>query len=396
MRILSILFLIAASTGIGHAQSVYWKSSSSPATAPIVGFVRQSSGTWFSAAKDGMVLKSTNDGKSWTIASTELSSANCISMDVLNQSTAYIGTNTGIWKSATGSNFTRTTSSPSNTRIQALHILSNNLIECGTSSGVFLSSDRGASWEVNNDELLDKNVQACGSSGTSYIYAGTPTGLFVGSNGGTSWMTTDNLGSVNVKCFRAHGNTGSVYVGSTNGLYRSNNWGVNWTKVLTTTATIQSIIRSTDAMLAGSTRGVYYSADKGTAWRLASGGMEDSNVTAVFVTSDNHGLIGTATGEIYRSIQTLSGFLGIEEDRVIPTGFDLYPNPANTILHVDLGGDNYSTVTIHDMLGNVVVNKEFSPAEQCDIDVHTLSAGCYTVSVGSQKSMITRNLLIKR
>lgn len=297
--------------------------------------------------------------------------------------------------SASGANFKRTTASPSNSRIQSLYVLSNNLIECGTSTGVYLSSDRGSSWELFNDGLLNTNVQAGGAAGTGYIYAGTSTGLFVGSNGGSSWMTTDNLGSVNVKSFRAYGNTGSVYVGSTNGVYRSNNWGVNWSKVLTASVTVQSIIRSSDAMLAGSSKGLYYSTNQGSNWQLASGGMQDSNVTAVMVTSDNHGLVGTNGGDIYRSNKTLTALLDVKTSET-SSPLVLYPNPVNSVLHLAYGEPDDIEVTMLDWLGREVLRRDVRANERIDLDVRFLPSGTYTVLVDAQKGRIIRHLSIER
>ena len=107
------------------------------------------SGTNLFAGTSGGVFLSTNNGTSWTAASTGLT----------------------------------------NIYVHALAVSGTNLF-AGTDGGVFLSTNNGTSWTAASTGLTNTSIYALAVSGTN-LFAGTyGGGVFLSTNNGTSWTAT--------------------------------------------------------------------------------------------------------------------------------------------------------------------------------------------------------------
>ena len=90
-----------------------------------------------------------------------------------------------------------------------------------------------------------------------------------------------------------------------------------------------------------------------------------------------------------------NGHVGIEEE-VAEQVFNIYPNPTQEIVNVDLSefDSGEYTIGIYDMNGKLLIN-EISVAAQILLDISALSNGQYLVSVLNSGKFIGSKVLVK-
>ncbi len=72
-----------------------------------------------------------------------------------------------------------------------------------------------------------------------------------------------------------------------------------------------------------------------------------------------------------------------------------YPNPATDVLHLILPAGPMHTVTVFDLLGNVLMKKE-NLSGRCDLDVSDLPRGRYLMRIATAYGERTEQLIIAR
>ena len=76
--------------------------------------------------------------------------------------------------------------------------------------------------------------------------------------------------------------------------------------------------------------------------------------------------------------------------------FDVYPNPSNGILYIQTNGEAINaSVTITDMIGQVVKEMTLTNNTKHTIDVRELPSGLYNVSVGADGRIESKRIMIK-
>jgi hypothetical protein len=125
----------------------------------------------FAGTYGGGVFRSTNAGTSWTHLTG--TNANILSLAVMGKS-LFAGTyGGGVYYSAdSGKSWAQ--AGLATAIVRALAVSGARLF-AGISSGVYLSTNNGASWSANNTALTDTNVNALGVNGTN-LFAGTGAG----------------------------------------------------------------------------------------------------------------------------------------------------------------------------------------------------------------------------
>ncbi|MBN2443363.1 MAG: hypothetical protein JXJ04_18525 [Spirochaetales bacterium] len=102
-------------------------------------------------------------------------------------------------------------------------------VYAGTSKGLYLSSDYGASLRkiTSNGELAESDI-TCVTGVESNIYAGTKDeGFFISTNNGKSWEArSDKLSSNEI--YSLYVNTSGIYAGTVDGLAFSKDKGLTW------------------------------------------------------------------------------------------------------------------------------------------------------------------------
>lgn len=85
-------------------------------------------------------------------------------------------------------------------------------------------------------------------------------------------------------------------------------------------------------------------------------------------------------------------------DLSLATSVSVYPNPSvNGVFTVSLGGtSNKTTITVFNILGEVVFSKEVNSVPQQIVDLSNESNGCYFVNIKNDFSTITRKITVNK
>ncbi len=95
-------------------------------------------------------------------------------------------------------------------------------------------------------------------------------------------------------------------------------------------------------------------------------------------------MVATSGTSVTRTFQlTVMPFLGIEDH--VKNNFVLYPNPTATVLNVKGDFDSNESITIYNMLGQIVLRKAITSNDE-SIDVSSLANGIYNVYFNNAKA----------
>src|SRR5262245_22624744 len=117
----------------------------------------------------------------------------------------------------------------------AVNPRSPQVVYAGTGSGVFKSTDGGASWRATNAGLTERYVMdlAIDQHHAAVLYAATSSGVFKSTNGARSWGET-SLSELGTVALALHPrNSRVLYAGTEEGVYKSSDAGARWRKVTT-------------------------------------------------------------------------------------------------------------------------------------------------------------------
>jgi len=196
------------------------------------------------------------------------------------------------------------------------------------------------------------------------IFAGTTGGVFLSTNNGASWtsagLTNNSINALVVDSTGA-GST-NIFAGLTNGLYLSTNNGVSWTldtAGLADTAVyaLALIPNGTGGsnIFAGTARGMYLSVDNGASWILDTAGLSSIAAFSIAVSPNGSGgmniFAATGKGE-YRSIDNgatwspVSSFKLVTISTLASSGMNLFAGTyaGGVSLSTDYGS-SWTTVT---------------------------------------------------
>ncbi|HEX9934897.1 MAG TPA: regulator, partial [bacterium] len=131
------------------------------------------------------------------------------------------------WSSAVNADW-QPTAGPYGGVVYAFHVNGSNIF-AGMQSGVFLSTNNGATWTMRNSGMMRYNRVSS--------FAQTGANLFAGNNHGV-YLTTDNGANWSDKSSGLPGGTAALaligsnlYAGNSSGVYLTTDGGTNWAEV---------------------------------------------------------------------------------------------------------------------------------------------------------------------
>ncbi|MEI6125127.1 MAG: YCF48-related protein, partial [Pseudomonadota bacterium] len=368
---------IATDTGVYTTTDAgsSWKSISSgiPAEGQKGPFVREIvidprtnttlyAGTYSGSNNDVNIYKSTNSGSSWTQINRKLSTTvvNCFAFNPNDASSMFAGTSTlAVLKSNNGGqSWTESNEGITNYLVRAMAVnpASSN-VYAGTSSGLFISSDTGETWEAAspNPEIysiaLDPHVP-------ENIYTGTNRGIFLSSDEGKTWFSlNNNLTNPYIYSIVFHPEkSGYIYAGTNgDGIFKSTSGGAAWSPVNEGLDYLQiltlAIAPSSPYALYAGTKGggVYISSDEGTTWEPASSDFEGFTATSIAVNPADMDIVYAAmeNNGFYRNTDGGQTWEAGAEDIADTTVYSLALDPRDSqTLFVALAG-NIKTYTFN-------------------------------------------------
>ena len=192
-----------------------------------------------------------------------------------------------------------------------------NLFAATYASGIFLSTDNGATWSAVNNGIPHRDtwysyiqISTLISDGSN-LYAGTAeNGVFLSTNNGTSWnaINADVPLNTHVSAFALsassdEANTTNIFAGTEGkGIFLTTDDGANWASVNSDLkdATIGTLMFSGTNLFAGTEHGIFLSTNNGTQWRDASTGVLNTKINVLSAGTSNL-FAGTDSGLYYSS-----------------------------------------------------------------------------------------------
>jgi photosystem II stability/assembly factor-like uncharacterized protein len=184
-----------------------------------------------------------------------------------NNSNIFIGTRSGVYLSTNnGATWAFASNGLPYTKVYALAIDGINIYASVEFKGVYRSTNNGQTWVAVNTGLSDLYVTSFAISGNK-IYVGTYTGVFYTTNNGNNWDKTTDVGSSYISSVNTNGS--NVFAGTTNGVYISNDNGNSWIfkrMVTINNDRVQVLASNGNKIVAGTSNNVFLSTDNGQNW----------------------------------------------------------------------------------------------------------------------------------
>ena len=210
-------------------------------------------------------------------------------------------------------NFWKKLNFPSNVSISSLIITDSNIIFAATPKGIYLSKDKGFTWQISNNGLECLDVRDFAIGKNNNIYAGTTEGIYKSTNSGQTW---ELLGFKNkyISCIKIN-SKGVIYIcGPFVQICFSSNNGKTWEKPtlgLKESAgkfkdyDIYSIeIKSDSIIFAGantinpfSVPGIFRSTDYGRTWKQTNNGLKSKEIDCLGVSPKGNVYVGA--GQVF-------------------------------------------------------------------------------------------------
>ena len=195
------------------------------------------------------------------------------------------------------------TAGPPGGAARSLALLPNQTLLAGSSKGLFVSGDHGASWSPRGEGVITEAVQALLALDNGNAFAGTANGLYQSIDEGRNWIALpfpiDEPGIVTLTA----GQPGELFAGSsTNGVFRSTDAGVTWTPINAglTDARIRTLAYSKAGDLyAGTDIGLFRLPDQSSTWQIANDGLSqaaDRRINTMLSLPSGMQFLGTASG----------------------------------------------------------------------------------------------------
>lgn len=190
----------------------------------------------------------------------------------------------------------------------------------GTQGGVYLSTNSGATWSLASSGLPPGDVGSFGVIGTD-LYAGVYGNVYLSGNNGTTWTATGT--GVLPPAFVYSLTPAPDGSGGTNLFAATDNWvyrytAGNWTATGGSTASLRAIVATPDgvggaklfvgAVVLG---GVWLSTNNGTTWSQVNTGLTYTNVRALAV--DGTRVFAGTTGGVFLTANNGSSWTNVSE-----------------------------------------------------------------------------------
>ena len=162
-------------------------------------------------------------------------------------------------------------------------------------SGVFRSTDRGATWAgAERSGITSSVVELHSFASGEFLLAETYQGVFASSDAGATWDSVAAKGQISIDDTRA-----TAYLVNSEGSFRSSDHGITWVQLGDTVPALPTALTLTDsgALVMAADRTLYRSEDNGRNWGLIADSVGGSygTIQRLLVASD-----GTIFGAGYR------------------------------------------------------------------------------------------------
>ncbi len=227
--------------------------------------------------------------------------------DPRNAGVVYSGAS-GVFRSTdSGASWTAVTASPQGiVRAFVAQPGTNQAMFAGTSSGLSQSAD-GISWSAGSGDLSARQVFSLAADPTaaSTLWAGTDDGVYRSDDGGASWSKVPAAPGGVVHAVLVTG-SGAVLAGADSGLFVSADRST-WNAATGASGTVFALAEKGPAgeIAAGGAAGVFVSTDGGATWSAQTTGLTNPDVFALTYLGDGTLLAGTNGGSVFERVVTV-------------------------------------------------------------------------------------------
>ncbi|MCA0389148.1 MAG: T9SS type A sorting domain-containing protein [Bacteroidetes bacterium] len=388
----------------------FWIQTQLPATGSINSIAISPGGTLFVgtefAAAGSGVFKSTNDGLTWSLANTGLTSSTIKVVAMGGSNGDLFAGSSSLFRSTNqGASWTDIGNSLSTPYVRAIDFDDSNYIYVGTEGGgVFRSTNNGSSFTFSGLSVFNVKTLHCDNFG--FIYAGGGN-LYRSSNRGATWFVFNTgMQGTTVEEIVSN-NIGYIYAGTYgNGVYRSTNSGLLWVPVnngLTNLNVVSLAINAVGHLYAGTyDGGVFRSKDQGENWTEVSSGLNTTGIPALAFNPSGNIFAGSTDGKVFKSTGSTTS---LKDDEGQPSGFTLsqnYPNPFNpvTVIEYTLTETAEVVLKVFAVDGTKVATLREgvkTPGKHRILfDGSTLSSGVYSYALFAGKERMVRKLVLAK
>ena len=382
-------------------------------------FAGVSAGPYPDTTYIGGALRSTDYGATWVKIDSGFFTGTVFpltvySLIVVGQS-LFAGTSNGVFISSNdGATWMQAStgidSDEGSRNVQALVFSGSNLF-AGTENGVFYSSNRGANWSRRDSGLgsSNENVLSMAYMGSTLLAGVNDNGIYISTDTGKSWSNPSMVGNSTMSFAKLDS---TLFAGG-GGIRASIDEGNTWTFLKSSPKdtldngylTIESLAAVGRCLLAGTDfYGIFLSSDRGNSWNAVNDGLNgflDLTVWSITTAGQNL-IIGTATNIWRRPLSEV--ITQVQNDRPATTKqFSLkqnYPNPFNplTVIEYDLPSYSFVSLKLFDVLGREIetlVNSYQSPQHYAvRFDASRLASGVYLYRIAAGRFVSTKKLLL--
>ncbi len=313
---LALCFLLSAKWAF--AQTDFWQQINGPdgGTVNMIA-VNKSNGYVFAVVEGAGMMRSTDNGASWTPKNSGLTSSSVQTIAINAKGDIFAGTNgQGVFRSTDhGERWVQINTGIASTHrnIRALAVDSNNgnLFAGTSSSGLYRSSDNGNTWTPLPTGLTGAvTIQALALKPSSkVVFVGTDkSGVLRSTNNGDTWTPIDTSSIYkNVRALVVTA-SGAVFAGADSAsakraILRSTDNGESWAQVLAPSCSVVWFaLNSSDHIWAGTAGcGIYVSSDNGGNWSLRNNGLRGYAISTIAFNASDHIFAGAHCAGVFRS-----------------------------------------------------------------------------------------------
>lgn len=355
--------------------------------------------TGWSVGLSGKIIATTNGGSSWT-SQTSGTSVTLYSVYAIDPSNAFVvGDGSTILRTTNGGTTWTPVSAPISADLRNVFFFNSTtgfiVGAIGSTTGVvFKTTDGGATW---NNLTVGSIAATYGlfftDANTGYISAAFG-GLKKTTDGGATWTSLTSGTSVLLDyLFFTDANTG--YVSGENGtILKTTDAGMTWTPLSTGTSSVRFLgIKFLDPATGYASGGLVGGTNAGSIYKTMNAGatwtLEATNVNRFYrgtFPSYGAGYVCGLNGTVVKVANINSG-VGIAENSAVNFDFDLFPNPFNNTVsvNIELKEEGEVSIILYDALGKVCASQDngllSSGKHQLTFNDLTLASGMYTLQM---------------
>lgn len=341
---------------------------------------------------------STNSGSNWNysgILNKKISSIVFYNDNIL------IATSGGIYHSMNnGNNWNERNSGLTNTRVEDMIII-DSCIYIGTfGGGLYRSCNNGENWIKISNSLSSQTIYSLAAY-QNYILCGTSFGIFRTSDNGNSW---EEIFSIQSKKIFVNSNN-DIYVGTTyDGAFVTKDGGQTWHNLIDNGLLASDVYDFGEDLMGNLYAGTYWhtfaSNDNGSTWNLLEEGLPYNKVRSFLTTSEGYVFAGTIGGGVYKSIEAITSVYDSIPNINNYFLSQNFPNPFNpeTIISYQIKERGLVQIKVYDILGKEIATLLNEEKEQGSYSISfngiNFSSGVYIYSLRVNDYMQNRKMIL--